>query len=359
MSNILIVSSPSVYGGGEVYLKNLINNEFFIKKFNVTLLCASDLLIQEVKGNCDIIKIPASTTLSINALKSILIVNKVIKAKKINCLFLNGLSEFGVYANFLNSNNIVCVGHSNEFWLMKPAYINIKHLLKRLFCFGFEKKISKFIAINNLSKENFKYFSPHSSVKVIYNGVPKLDINRKKLGDNFSFGRISRLTAGKGNENLLYAFAELLSKYKNINLILSGTGECLDDLKELASKLQISDNVDFTGHVRAYDFFSQIDCMISPSDMEATPLVILESMSADIPIIATSVGGVPELVRHSIEAILIQPNDIGAIQKAMLDFIENPSSYATLAKNAKKKFESEFTIDRMVKSTIKYINKEC
>jgi len=82
-------------------------------------------------------------------------------------------------------------------------------------------------------------------------------------------------------------------------------------------------------------------------------------MSADIPIIATSVGGVPELVRHSIEAILIQPNDIGAIQKAMLDFIENPSSYATLAKNAKKKFESEFTIDRMVKSTIKYINKEC
>ena len=102
----------------------------------------------------------------------------------------------------------------------------------------------------------------------------------------------------KGIEYLLDATAKLVTEFPKIRLRIAGEGNLKDYLRNKAKELGLSGNVEFIGRVQDMKpFYGSIDVLVLPSHTEGLPLVVLEAMAAALPIVATTVGGTPEVIR--------------------------------------------------------------
>nr|QOS25524.1 N-acetyl-alpha-D-glucosaminyl L-malate synthase [Vibrio parahaemolyticus] len=357
----MVIAPSKAYGGGEAYINNLVD-KLHKNNVEVILFCASSILMKKVEGKVSrIILVPDFTSLGLSTITSIFKINQILKRDKIDAVFLNGLPEIGVYSRFISSNKIICIGHSNEEWLKEAWNKNLKRALKNIITFKFENHITKFIAINNIAMENVSHRENlFKNTEVIYNGVPEIkwSLNDETYSKNeIVFGRISRLCPGKGNEYLLSAFQRLCKKYneQKFKLLIAGEGEEKNKLKKIVIDLGLKGKVDFLGHIAPLDFFKNIDCMVSPSDMEATPLVILEAMSCRIPILATNVGGVPELISHNVSGFLYESKSVSSCFNALEDYVLDINKYTTLSEHAYNEYLSKFTIEKCFNKTYSLI----
>lgn len=359
MKPVIIIVAPSeVYGGGEEYIKNVVTSAEIKKKYSIYLLVASKKLASECQDSIlGFTYIYPARSLSLNTLRNLFVINNAVRKLRPSLVFLNGLPEIGVYARYINSRNIVVVGHSNEGWLLDKKNKSIKRGLKWLFINGFENHIKSFIAINLVANKNTEALPRLcANTRLIYNGVREVNSRHVSVGVNNElviFGRISRLCKGKGNEELIVAFSKLAKEYSNVRLVIAGVGDEESLLRRIVVDNEVVDKVEFVGYVSQSEFFSSIDCMISPSYMEATPLVILESMSARIPVIATSVGGVPEIIVDGVTGRLIAAKSMEAIKFQMESYLMNPEQFTGYADKAYMTYKNRFTVEKMCSSLIK------
>ncbi|HIF9237335.1 TPA: glycosyltransferase [Photobacterium damselae] len=351
---VLFVTPSELYGGGESYLLNLIMSLNQDKSIDIYVLSANEYLIEKLNNiGIKVNKILPSRSLSFNTFLNIYSINKVIKKENPDIVFLNGLAEIGVYSRFIKSKKIITIGHSNEFWMRESWYeMSIKRLIKSVFIYNFQNHISRLIAINNEVMNSSKSKNGlYNKSCLIHTGINRIKINKlDDVSETIIFGRISRLCKGKGNELLLQAFSEVVKKHSNIKLILAGDGPDKINLINLSRKLNIYDKTIFLGHIEPVDFYSKIHCMISPSEMEAFPIVILEAMSCQIPVIATSVGGVVEMIDNNRTGKLIEVNDQQNLEDCMNDFILNIDEYKIMADSALIKFNNEFEMSNYTKN---------
>ena len=164
---------------------------------------------------------------------------------------------------------------------------------------------------------------PRDRIRCIRNGfaplVPTLTRSaaRRALAigaDTLVAGWVGRLSPEKGADVMLAALAESGSGWQ---LSVIGDGEERDDLRNRAAKLGLTDRVTWHGAIaNAGSLMAAFDAYVLSSHTEGTPITLLEAMSARVPIIATSVGGVPDIVNSS-QAILVPANDPGAIARAL------------------------------------------
>ncbi|HYW21784.1 MAG TPA: glycosyltransferase family 4 protein [Nodularia sp. (in: cyanobacteria)] len=148
-----------------------------------------------------------------------------------------------------------------------------------------------------------------------------------------------RVGERKGAFDLITAFAQLPDQQKkSAQLILAGDGE-IEKGRQLAANLEIAEQVTFLGWINSQQrdkILSQADVFILPSYNEGLPMAILEAMGWGLPIIATPVGGIPELVIHNQNGLLVTPGNIQELSAAM-DFLitdENLRlSLGTVARN--------------------------
>ncbi len=136
---------------------------------------------------------------------------------------------------------------------------------------------------------------------------------------------VGRLHPVKGHDILLRALARVRARVPGVRLVLAGDGACRTELDRLADELSIGDAVEFAGHLDPADVrarMSQATAFVLPSRSEGLPLSLIEAMAAGLPTIATSVGGVPEVVRPG-TALLAPPEDpealAGAIAAVLID----------------------------------------
>lgn len=344
---ILIVVPSEVYGGGEVYIKNLLGSRDFSSKFDIILCSACEQLNSELSELTPIL-IKGSRSLSFSTFYNIYKVNSLIERCKPDILLLNGLPEIGVYSRYFKHDKIVSIGHSNENWLRESFFKSPARLLKNLITKNFSIFIYKFIAINNCVFENSKYIpSLASNTVVVPTGIPDLGVVNDKPPLPV-FGRISRLVPGKGNELLLKAFSNIVKEFPLASLVIAGDGEERGRLEQYAKDLSIADRVCFLGHVDKEKFFSLIGCMVSPSYSEASPLVVMESMSSGVPVISTSVGGVPEIIEDNYSARLIPVGNLDELERAMMQFLNCPEVFKGFSVEARRVFVEKFEISIMV-----------
>lgn len=351
---LLIVVPSEVYGGGEVYIENLLNNEFFAERFEILLCSACERLNQKLVG-FNTVKIKGSRSLSLSTFHNIRKINLLIREFDPGAVLLNGLPEVGVYSNYFNHNKIICIGHSNEAWLGDSFYASPKRVIKNLITLNFWKGLHKFIAINNCVFENTKNIEGlNARAEVIPTGIPDMGVVSRIHGSPI-FGRISRLVPGKGNELLLEAFSLVLKRYPDASLVFAGDGQDKKHLVQYSVELGVSDKVRFLGHVDKKVFFSSIECMVSPSYSEASPLVVMESMSAGVPLISTKVGGVPEIVNDGDSARLIPPGDLAMLELAMIEFIERPELFKRFSEVARSVFLEKFELSIMSQKLVEVL----
>jgi glycosyltransferase involved in cell wall biosynthesis len=164
---------------------------------------------------------------------------------------------------------------------------------------------------------------------IVPNGIkldPYLAVNRPARRNGLTFGTVGRLVAVKDHRTLLTAFAQVRRGNATVRLEILGDGELRGELQQLARQLGVEDVVHF--HRERPDvagFLSRLDVFVLPSLSEGLPLSLLEAMAASLPIVATRVGGIPEIVTSAQCGWLCQPSDPDDLAAAMLDAAKAPN----------------------------------
>lgn len=162
-------------------------------------------------------------------------------------------------------------------------------------------------------------------------------------GDAFVVGWVGRLTREKGGDVFLDAVARLGRRYPDTVASVVGEGARRPDLEARARGMGIGDRVDFHGRVpAAAELFGAFDVFVLSSRTEGTPIALLEAVDAEVPVVATRVGGVPDVVRHGEEALLVPPEDPGALADAVSRVREDPGAARGRARRARARIEQEF-----------------
>jgi len=217
-----------------------------------------------------------------------------------------------------------------------------------------------------------KKIAPRNKIIKIYNGI---DPNEMKFLDreearkefsifNFQFsnnikliGTIANLYATKGLEYLAEA-AHLInvSGFRfQVSFMIVGEGKERPKLESLIKKYNLENNFFLIGRIEnAYKYLKAFDIFVLPSVKEGMPWAILEAMAAEVPIIATQVGAVPEIIQDGKEGLLVPPGNSSAIAEKIKMLIENPALREELSTSALNKLE-EFSLKKMLEESEKIL----
>jgi L-malate glycosyltransferase len=160
---------------------------------------------------------------------------------------------------------------------------------------------------------------------------------------------VANLRRGKGHDVLLRAAARVIARVPDVQLQLIGDGPLRPDLERLAADLGIAERVRFLGHrddVPAR--LAESDLFAFPSFMEASPNGVIEAMAARLPVVATNVGGIPEMIDDGRNGLLVPAGDDEALAAALLGLIRAPEHAAALAEAARRTVEVRYSFERMV-----------
>jgi len=166
---------------------------------------------------------------------------------------------------------------------------------------------------------------------------------------HFVFGIVARLIEQKGHTDLIEAFGTLRKQRSDVHLVIVGSGPLEDELISMVADRSLEDSVTFTGFRRdVADLMSSFDVFVHPSRWEGFGLVFLEAMASRLPIVATNVSAIPEIVRDGDTGVLVAPDDPDALHEAMSRLANNPEYARELGESGYRRLESEFSLDRMV-----------
>ncbi len=169
----------------------------------------------------------------------------------------------------------------------------------------------------------------------------------------FIVGTIAELHKNKGLSYAIEGIAQL-KKQVDVSLlfIIIGAGEEHASLEALVQKLELTDVVFFAGQKEnASTLLSAFDIFLLPSITEAFPYVILEAGNAGLPVIATSVGGIPEVIDDMESGILIQSKNSGEVTRALAYLIENPERREAIGEALATRIHGRFNLETMVEKT--------
>ena len=202
------------------------------------------------------------------------------------------------------------------------------------------------------------------SVQVIHNGIEagatlkiKKDARRELEtisgetlpDDEIWIMTVAEFTKNKNHRTLIRA----LQHIPGACLILIGAGEMKDTLKRLARTLNLQDRVHFIGQVpRANEYVLAADIFVLPSLKEGFPYTILEAGVAGLPVVASSVGGIPEIIEHEQTGLLVPPKDPLALAEALKRLIADEPFRRKLGASLKQKIQRNFSLDSMLRKTI-------
>ena len=181
-------------------------------------------------------------------------------------------------------------------------------------------------------------------VCIVYNASPEITLpKRSSEQKNILF--LGRLSQNKGVEDLIDAFAKITSTHPDIQLQLAGDGD-ITRYKTQAIQLGIASRVDFLGWIsgeakRQCLANATIYCL--PSYHEALGMGILEAMSANVVVVATNVGGIPDVIENGKEGILVEAGNVDALAIALSTMLENDELRAQYVNAAKSKYRLNFS----------------
>ena len=191
---------------------------------------------------------------------------------------------------------------------------------------------------------------PRERIEVIPNGVD-LDLHGARAGDRpiRRIATVANLRAEKGHDVLFEAMRVVLRRCPESELVVAGEGPLRQELEALARRLEIASSIRFVGHCdNVPALLAECDAFVLASRSEAFPNSVLEAMASSLPIVATRVGGIREVIEHQRTGVLVPPDDPGALAYALLDLIQWEGHAVTLGRAARRAVEARYSFGRMV-----------
>lgn len=168
--------------------------------------------------------------------------------------------------------------------------------------------------------------------------------------EHLVIGNVGRLENQKGHQFLIRAFARVAKALPNARLAIVGGGTLERQLRKLADEMGVSDKVLMLGkRTDVSRFLPGFDVFVFPSIFEGQGVAILEAMTAGVPVIASNVGGIPEMVLHEETGLLVSPGDIEGLTDAILRIRTDREFALRLSTAARKHVAGQYTIQGSVK----------
>ena len=182
-----------------------------------------------------------------------------------------------------------------------------------------------------------RYFKPQKAVRPERDGIVIL--------------AVGRLVSKKGYDILLKACSQLRKAGIAFECRIVGNGPLDEELKQLRDRLKLTDLVDFYGAQspeRVRHLFEQADlfvlpCRITPDgDRDGIPNVVAEAMSMQVPVISTTISGIPEIVEHGVSGLLVKPENPKELARAIMELAEDPDRRCAMGLEARKHISAIF-----------------
>lgn len=223
--------------------------------------------------------------------------------------------------------------------------------LRADFCIGVSPKVSGYL------KGRLKI--PQRKIRTVNNAVPEVEMpSAERLQDmraslgirpgDLIIGSVGRVYDGhKRFSDLIRALPAVRERHPTARLLIVGDGPDRTMLAELAQSLNVAPEVIFAGYQgNARDFYHVMDVFALASAHEAFGLVLVEAMLAEVPIMATAVGGIPFVLDGGRTGSLVPPLDPTKLSASIIDLLDNPNERARLAREGLSRARSEFSASR-------------
>ncbi len=248
-------------------------------------------------------------------------------------------------AAFVNGYGTVLTNHSaylyNYDYLLK-ALGYIVYPLRTVFW-----KTDRIIAVSRVAAKFIRTFAPQARITVIPNGVDTAKFSprgskkfREMIGGDFLILYVGRLVHRKGVHLLVDAMTYLKDEIPNAKLVIAGSGHLYSVLKEKIETNDLKDSVVLLGKVDERDLpdlYRSADIFVLPSLYgESFGIVVLEAMASGLPVIASPVGGVREVIKNCVNGILLKEKSPRSIALQVLKLYQNPRLRKSLALKARK-----------------------
>jgi len=249
-----------------------------------------------------------------------------------------------------------------------PIIINTEHgyeykipLRKKIIERFLMKNIDKTIAVSNDLRKKLAKSGTWSKDKIItiHNGIDLQEFNtvvhkyalRVALGfteNDILIGNVARLAPVKDHSTLISAFEIISGRFTNSKLIIVGEGELRDELEKRTIGIGLNNRVFFLGERKDIrEILSIFDIFVLSSLSEGTSITLLEAMASGKPVIATNVGGNPEVIINEKTGILIPPSQPRLLAEAMQRLVLNEDLALQMGKFAKEHIKANFDIKIM------------
>jgi len=198
-------------------------------------------------------------------------------------------------------------------------------------------------------------------VRVIYNGVSPAQMVTEEearrckvelgiVGCQPVLGVVGSLYPVKGHRFLISAMPEIIRRWPGVVLLVIGRGELEVTLKAQAEELGIGANIRFLGMRQDVPMLlSVLDVFVLPSLSEGLSLALLEAMSAGKPVVATAVGGNPELVDQGLTGFLVPSEDAGSLASKLVELVQDPSMMQRFSRQGAQRVRQLFSLEQMVR----------
>jgi glycosyltransferase involved in cell wall biosynthesis len=176
---------------------------------------------------------------------------------------------------------------------------------------------------------------------------------RRALGvrDNeIVVANIARLYPEKAQDFLLRAFARIVKHRPDIHMWIAGVGPLEAELRQICHSLGLNDRVKFLGFVNELPrLLALVDIHLNPSWTEGVPLAVCSGMASALPVVATEVGGLPEVIQNGRNGILVPPGDENAFVEAVLSLAADTGLRSRLGAEARRFMQEEYSLDAAVR----------
>jgi glycosyltransferase involved in cell wall biosynthesis len=200
---------------------------------------------------------------------------------------------------------------------------------------------------------------PERRIVVVHNGIDAEPAEPVRLADGPTILEVARLADVKGQRVLLHALTDLDATAVLVGRDLEQDGAYERELRAEAERLGVADRVVFAGYrddVPALLAGCDVFCL--PSEMEGLPLVVLEAMAQRRPVVATAVGGTPELVVDGETGLLVPPRDVDALRTALGRVLDGPDLARSLGEAGRDRVVSQFSGHGMRERTLRIYQDE-
>lgn len=196
-------------------------------------------------------------------------------------------------------------------------------------------------------------------VRLVYNGIPLERFDRGTITPDREalsvpkhhkiVGHVATFTPKKRQADLLQAARLVLDADPDVTFVLVGKGALRPELEQLAADLGISDHVLFTGFVpNLLEALATFDVFVLSSLYEGLPTVAIEAMALGVPVVATWVGGTPEIVNHGHDGLLVPPFDARSLAQSIQRLLGDDRLRAQMGERAQASVRSKFDVRRRV-----------